>query len=138
MRHSFGTDEGTKLAPVRVSKLWRTWWVLFQRQSPVAGCAPVQSSPIHSRQQTPLFQPANCPDHGTATDAGPACNVGLRRSGGAVSRIAVQHQPNGDVASGELRQGEIDKGVEHGKAVARLPADVLSLRRPLVPLLQAG
>src|SRR5262245_4321425 len=93
------------------------------RQSPnaVAGHALSEAAPMNHPDQSTLFQlPKGTADSAPVHPCSPG-EVVVRGPRRAVPGVAVEHQPDRDFGPAQLRQGEVNKGVEHGEALARLP-----------------
>src|SRR5262249_18402324 len=93
------------------------------RQSPnvVAGHPSPQSAPVDNLDQSPRFEPPDGPSHVPAVQPRSPGEVVVRGPRCAVPGVALQHQPDGDSGPAQLPQNEVNKGVEHGEALPRLP-----------------
>src|SRR5690242_9068528 len=90
------------------------------REDAVNGRSPVQTARPDHLEHLPAYEPADRPACGLSVDAGPASQVGERRSGGAVPpRVAVEGEPDRQLAPAQADHAGIDEGVQDLEAKFR-------------------
>src|SRR5262249_27322698 len=99
----------------------------------VAGHPSPQSTPVDNLDQSPRFEPPDGPSDVPAVQPRSPGEVVVRGPRRAFPGAAGGHQPDPDFGPAQRRQGEVNKGVEHGEALARLPLRLASFPAP-VPL----